>query len=139
MYKVIATAPTTYQLNSVRQFGSPITSHRDGSHVFSQSFETEEMAKEYLKERAHLYYKDTEEELNEAIDDIEMYGCLSIDAVTASIEEEEECPACYGKKVGYFSCCTGDMVDEDTAMCPSCYEHLGEEECSLCDGRGTIN
>ena len=139
MYKVIATAPTTYQLNSVRQFGSPITSHRDGSHVFSQSFETEGEAKEYLKERAHLYYNDTEEELNEAIDDIEMYGCLSIDAVTASIEEEEECPACYGKKVGYFSCCTGDMVNEDIAMCPSCYEHLGEDDCSLCDGRGTIN
>jgi len=139
MYKVIATAPTTYQLNSVRQFGSPITSHKDGSHVFSQSFETEERAKEYLKERAHLYYNNTEEELNEAIDDIEMYGCLSIDAVTASIEKKEECPACYGKKVGYFSCCTGDMVDEDIAMCPRCYEHLGEEECNLCDGTGVIN
>ena len=139
MYKVIATAPTTYQLTSVRQFGSPITSYVDGSHVFSQSFETKGEAKEYLKERAHLYYNDTEEELNEAIDDIEMYGCLSIDAVTASIEEEEECPACYGKKVGYFSCCTGDMVDEDTVMCPDCYEHLGEEECNLCDGTGVIN
>jgi hypothetical protein len=139
MYKVIATAPTTYQLNSVRQFGSPITSHRDGSHVFSQSFETEEEAKEYLKRRAHLYYNDTEEELNEAMESIEKYGSLSIDAVTASIEEKEECPACYGKKVGYFSCCTGNMVDEDIAMCPSCYEHLGEDECGLCDGTGVIN
>jgi len=53
--------------------------------------------------------------------------------------ENNECPACYGKGEGYFSCCTGDMVSEDIAMCPECYEHLGEEECGLCDGTGVIN
>jgi len=63
-----------------------------------------------------------------------------IDAVTASIEEEyKECSACHGKGSGYFSCCSGEIVDEDVAMCPECYEHLGEEECELCDGTGTIN
>jgi hypothetical protein len=89
MYKVIATAPTIYQLTSVRQFGSPIISHGNGSHIFVQSFETEEEAKEYLKHRASLYY-DTEAELDEAMYDIDEYGSLSIDAVTASIERVEE-------------------------------------------------
>jgi hypothetical protein len=139
MYKVIATAPTTYQLNSVRQFGSPIISRMDGSHVFSKSFETKEQAKEYLQQRALLYY-DTEEEINEAMESIEKYGSLRIDAATASIEEEyKECSACHGKGSGYFSCCSGEIVDEDVAMCPECYEHLGEEECEVCDGTGTIN
>jgi hypothetical protein len=53
--------------------------------------------------------------------------------------KNNECPACYGKGEGYFSCCTGDMVSEDIAMCPECYEHLGEEECGVCDGTGVIN
>jgi hypothetical protein len=85
MYKVIATAPTVYQSDSVRQFGSPILLCGDGRQIFSRAFDTQEQAKEYLKERALMYY-DTDEEVADAMDDIEKYCCLTIDAVTASIE-----------------------------------------------------
>jgi hypothetical protein len=47
-----------------------------------------------------------------------------------------ECPECEGKGVGYFSCCTGESVNEEYAMCPECFEHLGLEQCLNCDGAG---
>jgi len=46
------------------------------------------------------------------------------------------CETCYGNKEVIISCCTGDIVDDDIAMCPICYEHLGEETCPDCDGTG---
>ena len=57
MKKVIAIAPTSYQLKSVRNFGSEVTSLKNGSHVFEKFFETEKEAKEYLIERAELQLK----------------------------------------------------------------------------------
>jgi len=50
----------------------------------------------------------------------------------------ETCPQCEGQKEGYFSCCTGEMIDPDIAMCPDCKEHLGEETCDVCGGTGAI-
>ena len=50
----------------------------------------------------------------------------------------EECEVCNGKGEGYFSCCTGDLVDPDHAMCPVCKEHLGEEDCTECEGKGYL-
>jgi DnaJ-class molecular chaperone len=48
------------------------------------------------------------------------------------------CPTCNGKGEAVFSCCTGEVIDSDIMMCPSCYEHLGEEECIDCNGSGEI-
>ncbi len=39
------------------------------------------------------------------------------------------CEYCNDTGAGYFSCCTGEVVDTDYPLCPECYEHLGEEEC----------
>jgi len=50
----------------------------------------------------------------------------------------EQCPQCEGKKKGYFSCCTGEIVDPDIARCPDCLENLGEEVCDVCSGTGSI-
>lgn len=89
-YQVKATAPTAYQLQSVRLFGSPIKSNMDGSHTFkSEIFDTEQEAKDYLIKRAEMYFEN-EDELQEAINDINKYGSLSMDAATGGVYEIEE-------------------------------------------------
>ena len=89
-FKVSAEAPTTYQLRSVRAFGSPIKSHMDGTHTFEQIFDSEKEAKEYLIKRAEIFHEQsTEEELQEAISDINKYGSVRFDAVSGGIEEIE--------------------------------------------------
>jgi len=86
MKKVIAIAPTSYQLKSVRNFGSEVTSLKNGSHVFEKFFETEKKAKEYLIVRAELYFEE-ESKLENAIEEIEKYGSVRLDAVKGSIED----------------------------------------------------
>lgn len=90
MYKVIAIAPTVYQLSSVNHFG-PAVKQLGGSYRFEKEFESEEQAKDYLIERAKMYF-DEEAELNEAISDIESCGRVRMDAVSGGIEffEDEE-------------------------------------------------
>jgi len=89
-YQVKATAPTSYQLQSVRLFGSPIKSNIDGSHTFkSELFDTEEEAKDYLIERAELFFEN-DDQLQEAIDEINEYGSLSMDAASGEVYEVEE-------------------------------------------------
>jgi lipase chaperone LimK len=90
-FKLSAEAPTTYQLQSVRAFGSPIKSNMNGSHTFEGIFDSEEKAKEYLIKRAEIYYEQngTDEELQEAINDINKYGSVRFDAVSGGIEEIE--------------------------------------------------
>lgn len=102
-YQVKAEAPTTYQLQSVSLFGSPIVSHMDGSHTFtSELFDTEQEAKDYLIKRAEMYFEN-EDELQEAIDDINQYGSLSMDAASGGVYEvdEEEYFAVYDKEDTY--------------------------------------
>ena len=90
-YQVKATAPTAYQLQSVRLFGSPIKSNMDGSHTFkSEIFDTEQEAKDYLIKRAEMYFDSDERELNVAINDINKYGSLSMDAASGGVYEVEE-------------------------------------------------
>lgn len=48
------------------------------------------------------------------------------------------CPECEGKKYLVYSCCTGEIVDNDFMMCPRCKEHLGEEDCTTCEGKGWV-
>lgn len=89
-FQVKASAPTTYQLRSVGLFGSPIVSHRDGSHTFtSETFDTEQEAKDYLIKRAEMYFEN-DDKLQEAISDINQYGSLSMDAASGGIYEVEE-------------------------------------------------
>lgn len=89
-YQVKSTVPTTYQLQSVRLFGSPIKSNMDGSHTFrSELFDTEQEAKDYLIKRAEMYFEN-DDELQEAISDINQYGSLSMDAASGGIYEVEE-------------------------------------------------
>lgn len=48
------------------------------------------------------------------------------------------CPECDGAKQRVYSCCTGEHVENDWMLCPECHEHLGEEDCITCDGKGFI-
>ena len=68
-------------------FGMPYR-NEFGRFVAEQEFETEDDAKAYLRSRAEMVLE-TEAEITEALHDIEKYGRLTLDAVTASIEEVE--------------------------------------------------
>jgi hypothetical protein len=90
MYKITAIAPTTYQLNSLRAFGIPYKALGNGAYRAVEEFDSEKQAKEYLEGRARQYndeHNESEEQLNEMLSDIEL-GALTLDAVTAHIEEE---------------------------------------------------
>ena len=52
--------------------------------------------------------------------------------ITKIKEEEDTCYLCRGVGEVMLSCCTGDPVDEDIALCPICKEHLCLEECPEC-------
>lgn len=50
----------------------------------------------------------------------------------------KKCPTCYGSSQVVISCCSGDIIDDDLMMCPECHEHLGEETCPDCEGKGYV-
>jgi len=54
-------------------------------------------------------------------------------------EGKKVCETCNGNGQAVFSCCTGEVVDDDIMMCPKCHEHLGEEDCPDCDGTGHVD
>ena len=91
--RITATAPTSYQLQSLQHFGMEIKKHLHGSYFSTQDFDTEKEAKEYLKTRAELYFdgnSDNDEvNLIDELDSIEKHGVLTLDAVTADMEEVE--------------------------------------------------
>lgn len=88
-FKIAATAPTSYQYNSLSRFGMTIKKNGNGSFSSEQVFDSEEEAKAYLVERAERYYDEFEGQVDEHLQDIEKYGMLTIDAVTARIDEVE--------------------------------------------------
>lgn len=91
-YIINATAPTAYQLNSLSEFDMGYKANRNGSFSASEEFDTEEEAKEYLRKRAEKFndeHSESEEKLAEMYADIDC-GCLTLDAVTAHIEEKNE-------------------------------------------------
>ncbi len=55
---------------------------------------------------------------------------------------EITCPECDGSGTVLYSCCGDKMTGnaKDYLICPSCKEHLGEDEepCEYCDGTGKI-
>lgn len=89
MYTVIATAPTGYQSSSLKHFNLPIKKHGDGSFSASETFATEQEAKEFLKQRAEIYYDEYEGQVDDHIEGIEKFGSLTIDAATARIVEND--------------------------------------------------
>ena len=89
-FKVITTADTAYQLQSLRNFGMEAKSHLDGSYSAEKEFETEQKAKEFLIERAEIYFDMEEEKLIDAIDTINRFGSIRLDASTGRIVELEE-------------------------------------------------
>lgn len=85
---ITATAPTAYQYSSLSSFNLDVQKNGNGSFTGTKEFDSKEDAKEYLKERADMYF-DSEAEINEAHEEIKK-GYLTLDAVTARIEEVEE-------------------------------------------------
>lgn len=49
-----------------------------------------------------------------------------------------KCETCGGTGEAVISCCTGEVVNSDYAMCPYCKEHLGEDTCPDCEGAGEV-
>ena len=89
-FKVTCSVPTTYQLNSIKTLMGSYDSHRDGSYSKSYEFDTEEEAKDFLRERLSVLFNDTdmnEDEYNKALEGIES-GYLSYDAAQASVEKQ---------------------------------------------------
>jgi hypothetical protein len=87
-FKVTATAPTSYQYSSLAKFNLDKKENANGSITGQRIFDTKEEAKQYLIDRAKRYYDEYEGQVDEHLEDIENYDCLTIDAVTARIEEE---------------------------------------------------
>lgn len=87
-HRITATAPTVYQSKSLTAFGIGSKAIGNGSYVGEMDFYSWEDAKKHLIDRANMYFDDSEE-LEEAMDDIEKYGQLTLDAVTGRIEEIE--------------------------------------------------
>ena len=53
-------------------------------------------------------------------------------------EETKTCPTCNGKKEVMISCCTQEVIHDDSDFCPKCHEHMGLEDCPDCEGSGVI-
>lgn len=91
--RISATAPTAYQLQSLRHFGMEVKQHGNGSYSATQDFDTELEAKQFLVQKAEYYFDgnsdNDEKDLIEALDSIEKHGVLTLDAVTAGMEEVE--------------------------------------------------
>jgi len=87
-FRITATAPTSYQYQSLANFGKP-EKLGNGSFRFQQDFETEEEAKKYLIERAEGYYDDNMTAFEQAEKEINDFGQVTLDAVTGYIEEIE--------------------------------------------------
>lgn len=89
-FKVTATAPTHYQLASLKSFGMAVKKLDYGSYHSEQKFDSEEEAKAYLTKRAKIFYKDFEDQNVKQIANIETNGFLTFDGVTAHIKEVED-------------------------------------------------
>lgn len=87
--QITATAPTHYQLQSLRAFNLDVKKNGNGSYTGSKIFDTKMEARVYLDNRAQQYFDD-EKQLKEAQRDIRLYGVLRLDAVSASINKIED-------------------------------------------------
>lgn len=88
-YEVKAIAPTQYQRRALSRFNLNINEVGSGSFIGTAMFETIEDAKQFLRDRAELYYDEYPGQVDEHLDAIEGIDCLTIDTVTAHIEKIE--------------------------------------------------
>lgn len=88
-HRIVATAPTAYQYQSLSKFNLNNKKNWNGSFTGTMDFYSEEDAKAYLEERAEMYYDEYEGQVDEHLEYIEKYGMLTIDAATAKIVEIE--------------------------------------------------
>ncbi|MFZ1786721.1 MAG: hypothetical protein WAT92_00355 [Saprospiraceae bacterium] len=89
-HRITATAPTAYQYQSLCKFNLNNNKNGNGSFTGTMDFYSEQDAKDYLINRAEMYYDEYEGQVDEHIEDIEKYGVLTIDAATARIEEIDQ-------------------------------------------------
>ncbi len=54
---------------------------------------------------------------------------------------DEDCEHCEGTGKVFTSCCGDDIRGNDIDLCPTCYEHCGDEgeDCEDCKGTGKLN
>lgn len=82
--RIKATAPTVYQLGSLRAFNLDNQKSAGGAYIGWSDFATKKEARAYLRDRAVLYYEHGSK-LREALRDVNR-GILTLDAVTAYCE-----------------------------------------------------
>ena len=83
--QITATAPTNYQLRSIRAFCMPVTKQPNGSYKAIKEFNSKKDAIKFLKDRAQICFE-SNNEFKAAISDMLAYNQMTIDAVTAYIE-----------------------------------------------------
>jgi hypothetical protein len=92
-YKLSASVPTNYQINSLRAFGLEIQKLPNGTYYGERIFDSEKEAKDFLIERAESFFDGNSdndfERLADAIDRIQSNGSLWLDAAYGSVEEFE--------------------------------------------------
>ena len=76
--------------------------------------------------------------INDFIDSVNFEIACKVYKYADMVTTKTVCEACDGKGYGYWSCCNQNPVDEDVPMCPVCHEHVGEEECTECEGKGEL-
>lgn len=91
-FRVTCKVPTTYQYSSITKLMGWAEKSWDGSFSAIEEAETEEEAKEFLRQRLHQLWLETgltQDEYDEKLADIEM-GYLEYDAAMAHIEKAEK-------------------------------------------------
>lgn len=91
MYRVTITAPTTHYLNAFIHLAGRMPASQMGGLSAQIYFETEEEAKDYLRDRAYQLWMDTdtdESKYNDCLSDIEKYDWLQYDGAIARIVED---------------------------------------------------
>lgn len=86
--EITATVPTAHQLDQVAVFGLPWKKNLTGSITAYEQFPDKDEAKKHLIRIAERHLVD--DELAEALNEIEKYDELTINRVTASISDIEQ-------------------------------------------------
>jgi len=85
MFKIYSIASSVYQYQSLRKTALPITENPDGSYTGELIMNSESECLDYMKEVAYGYAESIQE-LQEMLEEIDIYKSLRIDAVTIRFE-----------------------------------------------------
>lgn len=88
-YIIKATAPTGYQLKSLEAFGMGFIHNGNGSYSAAKEFDELDNAINFLLKRADLFVE-TQEELDKLYIQVTETHTLTLDAVTAYLNEQSE-------------------------------------------------